>query len=130
MDGVFRGEGVGAEVRCFAWSVGRDFGAKFKVLVVPPRKSFRAISRESAKTKKSGAHIPEPRRLTDEELAEIRRRRPGVRASLACEGMYLTSGEEALFEQMDKERLTPDERAARLTAFSREKRRLKARASA
>ncbi len=85
---------------------------------------------DRSKTKKSGAHIPEPRRLTDEELAEIRRRRPGVRASLACEGMYLTSGEEALFEQMDKERLTPDERAARLTAFSREKRRLKARASA
>ncbi len=74
--------------------------------------------------------MPEPRRLTDEELAEIRRRRPGVRASLACEGMYLTAEEEALFEQMDKERLTPDERAARLTAFSREKRRLKARASA
>lgn len=74
--------------------------------------------------------MPEPRRLTDEELAEIRRRRPGVRASLACEGMYLTAEEEALFEQMDKERLTPDERAARLTAFSREERRLKARASA
>lgn len=32
-----------------------------------------------------------PRRLTDSELAEIRRRRPGVRASLACEGMYLTA---------------------------------------
>ena len=45
--------------------------------------------------------MPEPRRLTDEELAEIRRRRPGVRASLACEGMYLTAEEEALFEQMD-----------------------------
>ncbi len=74
--------------------------------------------------------MPEPRRLTDEELAEIRHRRPGVRASLACEGMYLTAEEEALFEQMDKERLTPDERAARLTAFSREKRRLKARVSA
>jgi hypothetical protein len=74
--------------------------------------------------------MPEPRRLTDEELAEIRRRRPGVRASLACEGMYLTAEEEALFEQMDKERLTPDESAARLTAFSREKRRLKARVSA
>ncbi len=72
----------------------------------------------------------ENRRLNDEELAEIRRRRPGVRASLACEGMYLTAEEEALFEQMDKERLTPDERAARITAFSREKRRLKALASA
>lgn len=69
-------------------------------------------------------------RLTDAELAEIRRRRPGVRASLACEGMHLTAEEEALFEQMDAERLTLDERAARLTEFSREQRRSKARASA
>ena len=74
--------------------------------------------------------MPEQRCLTDEELAEIRRRRPGVRASLGCEGMYLTAEEEALFEQMDKERLTPDEAAARITAFCREKRRLKARVSA
>jgi len=43
------------------------------------------------------------RRLTDSELAEIKRRRPGVRASLACSGMYLTAEEEALFEQMDAE---------------------------
>ena len=66
------------------------------------------------------------RRMTDAELAEIRRRRPGVRASLACEGMYLTAEEEALFEQMDRERLTPDERAKRITEFSRAKRREKA----
>jgi hypothetical protein len=67
-----------------------------------------------------------PRRPTDAELAEIRRRRPGVRASLACEGMYLTAEEEALFEQMDKERLTPDEAAQRIIEFSRAKRRQKA----
>ena len=67
-----------------------------------------------------------PTRLTDSELAEIRRRRPGVRASLACEGMYLTAEEEALFEQMDRERLTPDERAKHITQFSRAKRRQKA----
>jgi hypothetical protein len=65
-------------------------------------------------------------RLTDAEVAEIRRRRPGVRASLACEGMYLTAEEEALFDQMEQERLTPDERAARITQFSRAKRRQKA----
>ncbi len=59
------------------------------------------------------------RRLTDAEIAEIRRRRPGVRASLACEGMYLTAEEEALFEQMDRERLTPDERARRIVEMSR-----------
>ena len=64
-----------------------------------------------------------PRRLTDSELAEIRRRRPGVRASLACEGMYLTAEEEALFEQMDRERLTPDEAAQRIIQFNRAKRR-------
>jgi hypothetical protein len=64
-------------------------------------------------------------RLSDAEVAEIRRRRPGVRASLACEGMHLTADEEALFEQMDKERLTPDERARRITEFSRTKRRQK-----
>jgi hypothetical protein len=56
------------------------------------------------------------RRLTDAELAEIRRRRPGVRASL----------EEALFEQMDRERLTADERAERIVQFARAKRRKKA----
>jgi len=67
-----------------------------------------------------------PRRLTDSEVAEIRRRRPGVRASLACEGMYLTAEEEALFEQMDRERLTPDEAAQRIIQFSRARRRQKA----
>jgi hypothetical protein len=64
-------------------------------------------------------------RLTDAELAEIRRRRPGVRASLACEELYLTAEEEALFERMDKERLTSDERAARIVQFHRARRRKK-----
>jgi hypothetical protein len=69
------------------------------------------------------------RRLTDSELAEIRRRRPGVRASLACEGLYLTAEEEALFEQLDRERLTADERAVRIAQLVRAKRRKKASAS-
>jgi hypothetical protein len=64
-------------------------------------------------------------RLTEAELAEIRRRRPGMRASLACEGMYLTAEEEALFDQMEQERLTPDERAVRITQVSRAQRRQK-----
>jgi hypothetical protein len=68
-------------------------------------------------------------RLTDTELAEICRRRPGVRVSLACEGMYLTAEEEALFERMDHERLTADQRAARIVQFGRAKRRKKAPAS-
>ena len=55
--------------------------------------------------------------LTDAELAEIKRRRLGVRASLACEGMYLAADEEDLFKQMDAERLTADQRAERITAY-------------
>jgi hypothetical protein len=68
--------------------------------------------------------MPKKTRLTDEELAEIRRR-PGARASLACEGLYLSPEEEALFEQMDKERLTGDQRAVRINEFFRAKRRKK-----
>jgi hypothetical protein len=65
-------------------------------------------------------------RLTKAELAEIRRRRPGVRASLACEGLYLTAEEEALFEEMDRDRLNADDRAARIVQFSRTRRRKRA----
>jgi hypothetical protein len=65
-------------------------------------------------------------RLTDSEIAEIRRRRPGVRASLACEGIYLTPEEEAMFDQMERERLSPDERAKRITQMNGAKRRKKA----
>jgi hypothetical protein len=68
-------------------------------------------------------------KLSDAELAEIRRRRPGVRASLACEGIYLTAEEEALFEQFDNERLTPDQRTERIVAFIRAQRLAKAPAA-
>ena len=68
-------------------------------------------------------------KLSDAELAEIRRRRPGVRASLACEGIYLTAEEEALFEQFDNERLTPDQRTERIVAFMRAQRLAKAPAA-
>jgi hypothetical protein len=43
--------------------------------------------------------------------------------------MHLTADEEALFEQMDRERLTTDERAQRIIQFARAKRRKKAPAS-
>lgn len=69
------------------------------------------------------------RRLTDAEIAEIRRRRPAVRASLACEGMHLTAEEEALLDQFERERLTPDEGARRVVEFSRANRRQKALAA-
>jgi len=68
-------------------------------------------------------------RLTIEEVNEIRKRRPGVRASLACEGMHLTAEEEALFEMFDRECLTPDERRDRLLVYSRTRRRAKAHAA-
>jgi hypothetical protein len=64
----------------------------------------------------------EIRSLTNAEIGEIRRRRPGVRASLACEGIRLAPEEEALFEQFDRERLTPDQRRDRLLEFTRAKR--------
>jgi hypothetical protein len=67
--------------------------------------------------------------LTAAELAETRDRRAGVRVSLACEGLYLTAEEEALFEQMDREHLSGDERAARIAEFARAKRRKKVPAS-
>ncbi len=67
-------------------------------------------------------------KLTDQELAEIRRR-PGVRASLAVEGMYLTAEEEALFAQMDSERLNGDDSAARIIEFCRVQRRVKAQSA-
>jgi hypothetical protein len=69
--------------------------------------------------------IPGPR-LTDAEIAEIRRRRPVMRASLACEGLCLPNEVEALFDQLEAERLPPDERAARIIAFDRAKRLAKA----
>jgi len=78
---------------------------------------------------RTSSRKPRLGKLTDAELAEIRRRRPGVRVSLACEGMYLTDEEKALFEQIDRERLTPDQSAQRLIEFYRAKRRHKANAS-
>jgi hypothetical protein len=77
----------------------------------------------------SGGPVHGRGHLTDAEIAEIRRRRRGARASLACEGIYLTAEDEALFEQMDRERLTPDERARRIIEISRAKRCEKAVAS-
>jgi hypothetical protein len=39
--------------------------------------------------------------------------------------MYLTPEEEVLFDQMERERLTPDARARRVLEFGRAKRRQK-----
>ena len=74
--------------------------------------------------------MPKAWRLTDAEIAEIRSRRAGVRASLACEGLHLTAEEETLFDQFDREHLTPDQRRDRLLAYSRAQRSTKAHAAA
>jgi hypothetical protein len=66
--------------------------------------------------------MPGSHRLNDIEVAELRRRRPSVRASLACENLHLTADEEALFEQFDRERLSMEEREARLIAWDRARR--------
>ena len=55
--------------------------------------------------------------LTDAELAEIQRRRPGSLVSLACECMYLTPEEHTLVAQMDHEHLGPDARTPRIVAY-------------
>ena len=73
--------------------------------------------------------MPGTPRLTDAEVAEIRRRRPAMRASLACEGLYLPEEVEALFDQLEAERLPPDEASARIIEFHRAKRLAKALAA-
>ena len=55
--------------------------------------------------------------LTPEDVSERRRRRAAARASLACEGLFLTEEEEALLDQFDRERLPSEERHARILAY-------------
>jgi len=68
-------------------------------------------------------------RLTDAELAEAKLNFAKAKASLACEGMYLTAAEEALFREFDDERLSPDEARRRALAFCRSQRTAKAPAA-
>jgi hypothetical protein len=73
--------------------------------------------------------MPGFRQMNEVDIAAIRRRRAGVRASLACEGLHLTSEEEALFERFDREKLTPDQRRDQLLAYSRTRRSNKVHAA-
>lgn len=61
--------------------------------------------------------------MTDVELAEFQRRRSEMRASLACEGMYLTDEEEALFDSMARDRLSEEQMVARMLDYNRAKNR-------
>jgi len=54
--------------------------------------------------------VEKDRRLTDGELAVVRRRRRYARASLACEGLHLTPEDEVIFDQLERDRLSFSER--------------------
>ena len=69
------------------------------------------------------------RRLTDTELEAAKRNRANGEASLACEGIYLTPEESAMFDRFEAERLPHDQRRRQLIAFSRARRSAKARAA-
>jgi hypothetical protein len=53
--------------------------------------------------------VQKDRRLTEEELAVVRRRRRYARASLACEGIHLTPEDEAIFDRFERDRLSLSE---------------------
>jgi len=69
------------------------------------------------------------RQLTDQELAAAKHNFAEAKASLACEGIYLTAEEEALFKTFEAERLPHDERRRQLIAYSRAQRAKKAHAA-
>lgn len=67
--------------------------------------------------------------LTDAELAAAKHNLAQAKASLACEGMYLTAEEEALFKRFEEQRLPHEECRRQLIAFSRSQRRAKVHAA-
>lgn len=69
------------------------------------------------------------RRLTETEIAAAKRNRAAGEASLACEGLYLTAEESAMFDRFEREGLPHDERRRQLIAYSRARRQVKAHAA-
>lgn len=59
--------------------------------------------------------------MTDEEVARTRKNQEQSRASMACEGIYLTDEEEALFESFNAQHLPHEERRRRVIEYSRAK---------
>jgi hypothetical protein len=57
------------------------------------------------------------RLLNDEELAAAKFNLAEAKASLACEGIYLTPEEEALFARFEAERLPHDECRRQILEF-------------
>jgi hypothetical protein len=61
-------------------------------------------------------------RLGDAEVVSAKYNFAEAKASLACEGIYLTEEEEALFRCFEEERLPHEECRRRLVEFCRAKR--------
>jgi hypothetical protein len=68
-------------------------------------------------------------RLTDAELTAAKRNFAQAKASLACEGIYLTAEEEALFRRFEIDRLPHEERRRQIVEFCRAKQRARAAAA-
>jgi hypothetical protein len=69
------------------------------------------------------------RRLNDAELAAASHNLREAKASLACEGIFLTPAEDALFQRLEDERLPHDECRRQILAFCRASRQAKAAAA-
>jgi hypothetical protein len=67
--------------------------------------------------------MPGSSKLTDAELAAARTNRAQGEASLACEGIYLTAEEKALFDRFERERLPHAECRRQLRQFYRQQQR-------
>ena len=67
--------------------------------------------------------------LNDAELAAAKYNLLEAKASLACEGIYLTPEEDALFARFEAERLPHEECRRQLIEYSRRRRGLKAQAA-
>ncbi len=67
--------------------------------------------------------------LTDTELAIAKHNRAEGEASLACEDIYLTPEESALFDEFERLRLPHDECRRRLVELSRAERLTKVHAA-
>jgi hypothetical protein len=58
-------------------------------------------------------------RLSNAESDAAKRRRVAAEASLACERMYLTPAEKALFDRFERERLSHEECRRQIIEFCR-----------
>ncbi len=67
--------------------------------------------------------------LTDAEVDASKRNRAAGEVSLACEGLFLTPEETALFDQFERDRVPHTEARRQLIAFSRARRAARANAA-